>query len=43
VEKHGGTIHVHSRRAGPSRGTVFSIVLPKEIQTASMHSQSAEN
>lgn len=37
VEKHGGTIRVRSRRAEPIRGTVFSVVLPKESPTASTH------
>jgi signal transduction histidine kinase len=40
VEKHGGTIHVRSRRTEPNRGTVFSIVLPNEIQAASARSLS---
>jgi PAS domain S-box-containing protein len=40
IEKHGGSIRVHSSSRGPRRGTVFSIFLPAEGARAAPSSSS---
>ena len=40
IDKHGGTIRMHSSSNGAHRGTVFSVVLPVE-PAAATRSQSA--